>query len=136
MTSLELHLREPSIVEITTISLDIAKNVFQVHGVGSGGAVAVRRQLRRGEVLKFFGDLSACLVGTEACASAHFWARQIGALGHEVRLLPPAHVKPYQAAEAPDRMVTVTTLKAESIRAGIAILNIRLVVWILFFTTL
>lgn len=82
-------------VEITTIGLDIAKNVFQVHGAGSGGEVAVRRQLRRGEVLKFFGDLPPCLVGMEACASAHFWARQIGALGHEVHLLPPAHVKPY-----------------------------------------
>jgi transposase len=82
-------------VEITTIGLDIAKSVFQVHGVGAAGQVAVRRQLRRAEVVKFFGGLTRCLVGLEACGSAHYWARQIIALGHEVRLLPPAHVKPY-----------------------------------------
>lgn len=82
-------------VEISTIGLDIAKNVFQVHGVDGAGEVVVRRQLRRAEVLKFFGGLAPCLVGMEACSSAHYWARQVGALGHEVRLLPPAHVKPY-----------------------------------------
>jgi transposase len=82
-------------VEITTIGIDIAKNVFQVHGVDAAGAVVLRRQLRRAEVMKFFGGLPPCLVGMEACGSAHYWARQVGALGHEVRLLPPAHVKPY-----------------------------------------
>src|SRR5277367_2814199 len=82
-------------VEIITIGLDIAKNVFQVHGVDGAGQVAVRRQLRRGEMVKFFGSLPPCLVGMEACGSSHYWARQVGALGHEVRLLPPAHVKPY-----------------------------------------
>ncbi len=82
-------------VEIITIGLDIAKNVFQVHGVDGGGEVALRRQLRRAEVVSFFGKLPPCLVGMEACGSAHYWARQIAALGHEVRLLPPAHVKPY-----------------------------------------
>lgn len=82
-------------VEISTIGLDIAKNVFQVHAVTAAGTVVVRRQLRRGEVLKFFARLSPCLVGMEACGSAHYWARQIGAFGHDVRLLPPAHVKPY-----------------------------------------
>lgn len=82
-------------VEISTIGLDIAKNVFQVHGVDGTGAVVVRRQLRRAELLKFFGSLSACTVGLEACATSHHWARQIAALGHTVRLLPPAHVKPY-----------------------------------------
>ncbi len=81
--------------EVSTMGLDIAKNVFQVHGVDEAGAVVVRRQLRRGEVLKFFGSLPGCVVGMEACASSHHWARKIGALGHEVRLLPPAHVKPY-----------------------------------------
>jgi transposase len=89
------HLKEPSMAEIITIGLDIAKNVFQVHGVDAAGAVAVRRQLRRAEVLKFFAGLTPCLVGMEACGSAHHWARQVGALGHQVRLLPPAHVKPY-----------------------------------------
>ena len=81
--------------EIITIGLDLAKNVFQVHGVDAAGAVVERRRLRRAEVLKFFGGLPPCLVGMEACGSAHFWARQVEALGHEVRLLPPAHVKPY-----------------------------------------
>ncbi len=82
-------------VEISTIGLDIAKSVFQVHGVDGSGQVAIRRQLRRAEVLNFFGDLAPCLVGIEACSTSHYWARQIGALGHTVRLLPPAHVKPY-----------------------------------------
>jgi transposase len=82
-------------VEIITIGLDIAKSVFQVHGVDASGSVVVRRQLRRAELLKYFGSLPPCLVGMEACGSAHYWARQIGVLGHEVRLLPPAHVKPY-----------------------------------------
>jgi transposase len=82
-------------VEIITIGLDIAKSVFQVHGVDGSGFVVARRQLRRPEVLKFFGGLAPCLVGMEACGSAHYWARQIGGLGHQVRLLPPAYVKPY-----------------------------------------
>ena len=81
--------------EVITIGLDIAKQVFQVHGIDSAGQVAVRRQLRRAEVLKFFAGLAPCRVGMEACGTSHHWARQIGALGHEVRLLPPAHVKPY-----------------------------------------
>jgi transposase len=81
--------------EISTIGLDIAKSVFQVHGVDAGGMVVVRRQLRRGEVESFFAKLAPCLVAMEACASAHYWARIIVALGHKVRLLPPAHVKPY-----------------------------------------
>jgi transposase len=89
------HLKEPPMDEIITIGLDIAKNVLQVHGVDGAGRVAIRRQLRRAEVLKFFGGLPPCLVGMEACGSAHHWARAIGLLGHEVRLLPPAHVKPY-----------------------------------------
>jgi transposase len=70
--------------ETITIGLDIAKNVFQVHGVDAAGGVTVRRQLRRTEVLKFFGSLPACIVGVEACATSHYWARQIGALGHQV----------------------------------------------------
>src|SRR5271155_2271794 len=70
--------------EISTIGLDIAKKVFQVHGVDAGGAVVVRRQLRRAELLKFFGSLPACTVGLEACATSHHWARQIATLGHTV----------------------------------------------------
>ena len=80
---------------IAVVGLDLAKNVFQVHGVGADGAVVVRRQLRRGQVLAFFASLAPCLVGIEACASAHHWARELMALGHQVRLMPPAYVKAY-----------------------------------------
>src|SRR6202162_5423106 len=80
---------------ITTIGLDIAKSVFQVHGVDAGGQVIVRRQLKRRHVLTFFQKLPPCLVGIEACASSHHWSRELQALGHTVRLMPPAYVKPY-----------------------------------------
>src|SRR6516164_6284669 len=80
---------------ITTIGLDIAKSVFQVHGVDADGQVMLRRQLKRRYVLAFFEKLAPCLVGIEACASSHHWARQLQALGHSVRLMPPAYVKPY-----------------------------------------
>jgi transposase len=81
--------------EISTIGLDLGKQVFQVHGVNEQGGVALRKRLRRGEVLEFFGKLVPCLVGIEACASAHYWAREIAALGHRVKLMPPAYVKAY-----------------------------------------
>ncbi|GMN15053.1 MAG: IS110 family transposase [Qipengyuania citrea] len=81
--------------EVVTVGLDLAKNVFQIHAIGSDGTVLVRRKLRRAEVIRFFTDLPACLVGMEACASAHHWGRELMALGHEVRLMPPAYVKPY-----------------------------------------
>src|SRR6476661_245284 len=81
--------------EISMIGLDLAKNVFQVHGVDASGKVVLRRQLRRGAVEKFFAKLPPCTVGMEACGSAHHWARVIGRYGHEVRLMPPAYVKPY-----------------------------------------
>ena len=81
--------------EISMIGLDVAKNVFQVHGIDALGAVVVRRQLRRGAVEKLFAQLPACTVGIEACGSAHHWARVIGRYGHQVRLMPPAYVKPY-----------------------------------------
>jgi transposase len=80
---------------ISTIGLDIAKSVFQVHGVDPAGQVVLRRQLRRRQVLSFFQKLSPCLVGIEACASSHHWSRELQALGHTVRLMPPAYVKPY-----------------------------------------
>ena len=80
---------------ITTIGLDIAKSVFQVHGVDADGNVVVRRQLKRRYVLTFFQKLPPCLVGIEACASSHYWSRELQALGHTVRLMPPAYVKPY-----------------------------------------
>ena len=81
--------------EISMIGLDLAKNVFQVHGIDASGKVVLQRQLRRGAVEKFFAQLAPCLVGMEACGSAHHWARVIGRAGHEVRLMPPAYVKPY-----------------------------------------
>lgn len=80
---------------ISTIGLDLAKHVFQVHAVAADGTVLLRRQLRRSQLLVFFGKLPTCLVGMEACGGAHHWAREIAALGHQVRLMPPAYVKPY-----------------------------------------
>lgn len=82
-------------VEISTVGLDLAKHVFQVHGVDDQGSVLVRKALRRGAVLKFFAELSPCTVGIEACSTAHYWARELMALGHTVKLMPPAYVKPY-----------------------------------------
>ena len=82
-------------MEIATIGLDLAKHWFQVHGVDVQGQVVVRRKLRRGEVVTFFASLEPCLVGMEACATAHHWARELRALGHQVKLMPPAYVKAY-----------------------------------------
>lgn len=81
--------------EISIVGLDLAKRVFQVHAAGSDGAVVLRRKLSRGQVLAFFTELPKCIVAMEACATAHYWAREIGKLSHEVRLLPPAYVKPF-----------------------------------------
>ena len=80
---------------ITTVGFDIAKSVFQVHGVDAVGQVIVRRQLKRRQVIAFFQKLPPCLVGIEACASSHYWSRELHALGHRVRLMPPAYVKPF-----------------------------------------
>jgi transposase len=81
-------------MEITTVGLDLAKNVFQVHALSDAGEVVVRR-LRRAQMIPFFSKLPRCLVGMEACGTSHYWARELTALGHEVRLMPPAYVKPY-----------------------------------------
>ena len=82
-------------MQVTTIGLDLAKNVFQVHGITDGGDVAFNRALRRAQVLSFFEKLEPCLVGIEACGTSHHWAREISKLGHEVKLIPPVYVKPY-----------------------------------------
>ena len=81
--------------EVITIGLDIAKSVFQAHGVDGAGAVVIRKRLSRAKVLVFFADLPACLIGIEACPSAHHWGRELEALGHTVRLMPPSYVKAY-----------------------------------------
>ncbi|RWR04068.1 IS110 family RNA-guided transposase [Paenirhodobacter populi] len=81
--------------EITTIGLDLAKNVFQVHAIDATGVIVIRRQVRRSQLLLFFSRLSPCLIGMEACAGAHYWARELVKLGHEVRLIPPSYVKPF-----------------------------------------
>lgn len=82
-------------MDMTTLGIDIAKSVFQLHGIDADGAVVVQKKLRRGAVLNFLGNVGPCLIGMEACATSHHWAREIAALGHEVRLIPPVYVKPY-----------------------------------------
>ena len=89
------HRREPFMDQPITIGLDLAKSVFQVHGVDANGLVVLRRQLRRSQVPAFFERPGPCLVGMEACSGARHWARELTAPGHEVRLMPPASVKPY-----------------------------------------
>lgn len=87
--------------EVATVGLDLVKKVFQVHAIGSDGAVLGRQKLRRAEVIGFFRDLPGCVVGMEACASCHHWARELIALGHEVPLMPPAYVSPMLSLERP-----------------------------------
>src|SRR6516165_6334432 len=82
-------------MQVTTIGLDIAKNVFQVHGIDANEKVVVRKQLRRSQVIAFFAALAPCLIGMEACATAHYWARELRKLGHKVRLMPAKDVKAY-----------------------------------------
>jgi transposase len=112
--------------EIITIGVDLAKNIFQVHGVDAEGAVLVRRQLRRSQVLPFFAKQPACLVGMEACATAHYWARELVGLGHDVKLMPPRYVKPYVKrnkndaadAEAICEAVTRPTMRFVAIKSA------------------
>src|SRR4030067_1840815 len=82
-------------MKITTIGIDLAKEVFQIHGVDTHGKAALRKQLRRSEIAKFFAKLAPCLIGMEACGSAHHWARKLESLGHRVKLMAPQFVKPY-----------------------------------------
>jgi transposase len=106
---------------ITTIGFDIAKSIFQVHGVDAGGQVIIRRQLKRRSVLAFFQKLPPCLVGIEACGSAHHWSRELQALGHTVRLMPPAYVKPYVKRQKND------ATDAEAICEAVTRANMRFV---------
>ncbi len=110
--------------EVITIGVDLAKNVFQVHGVDAEGSVVVRRQLKRGQMLPFFKKQRPCLVGMEACATSHHWGREIAALGHRVRLMAPRYVKPYVKrnksdmadAEAICEAVTRPTMRSVEIK--------------------
>ncbi len=81
--------------EVSTIGVDLAKNVFQVHGVDGLGEAMNRRRLRRRQVMPFFRKLRPCLIGVEACPTSHYWARELQVLDHEVRIMPPRYVKPY-----------------------------------------
>ena len=117
--------------EISIIGLDLAKQVFQVHGADKTGRCLLRKQLKRRDVLRFFAGLSPCLVAMEACGSAHYWAREIAKLGHDARLIPPAYVKSYvkrgktdsidaeaicEAASRPTmRFVPVKTIEQQSL---------------------
>jgi transposase len=106
---------------VTTIGLDIAKSVFQVHGIDAAGHVVIRRQLKRRYVLAFFQKLPQCLVGMEACASSHHWSRELQVLGHTVRLMPPAYVKPYVKRQKND------AADAEAICEAVGRANMRFV---------
>jgi transposase len=107
-------------MEIRTLGIDLAKSVFQLHGVDEEGVIAVRKKLRRAAVLDFLRTLPPCLIGMEACASSHHWAREIAALGHEVRLIPPAYVKPYVKRQKND------AADAEAICEAVTRSNMRL----------
>jgi transposase len=106
---------------VTTIGLDIAKSVFQVHGIDAEGKVLIRRKLKRRYVLTFFEKLPPCLVGIEACATSHHWSRELKALGHTVRLMPPAYVKPYVKRQKND------AADAEAICEAVTRANMRFV---------
>src|SRR4029077_14436863 len=106
---------------ITTVGLDIAKSIFQVHGVDAAGQVIVRRQLKRRYVVAFFQKLSPCLVGIEACASSHHWSRELPSLGHKVRVITPAYVKPYVKRQKND------ATDAEAICEAVTRANMRFV---------
>ncbi|GGO55400.1 Transposase [Roseovarius pacificus] len=100
--------------EVTIVGLDLAKRVFQVHGASADGGVVFRKKLSRRQVLAFFADLQPCVVAMEACATAHYWAREISTLGHTVRLVPPAYVKPFVKRQKNDAADAEAIVEAAS----------------------
>jgi transposase len=119
--NLTTYRREATKMKVTTVGIDLAKSVFQVHGVDRCGKCVVRKQLRRSKVLMFFAQLKPCLIGMEACAGAHYWARELKAHGHEVKLIAPQFVKPYVKADKTD------AADAEAICEAVARPNMRFV---------
>lgn len=108
-------------MKITTVGLDLAKNVFQVHGVDEHGGAVLRKQLKRDQVAPFFARMEPCLVGIEACGGAHYWAAKLSALGHRVKMMAPQFVKPYVKTNKND------SLDAEAICEAVARPNMRFV---------
>src|SRR5512132_2974417 len=118
--------------EITTIGLDLAKHVFQVHGIDAEGTTVLRKRLRRGQVLAFFSRIPRCVVGLEACATAHYWARELGALGHEVRLMPAQYVKAYiqrNKHDAADAEAICEAVQRPTIETAVTGLERQLLAW-------
>ena len=108
-------------MQIAVIGLDLAKNVFQVHGINDSGQAVLKRKLTRSEVLPFFAGLAPALVGIEACHTSHYWGREIAAFGHDVRLMPPQFVKPYVKSQKND------AADAEAIAEAVQRLTMRFV---------
>ena len=104
--------------EVTTIGLDLAKNVFQAHGADGAGTIVFRRKLRREQVLAFFAAQQPCLVAMEACPGAHYWGREIGKLGHMVKLIAPAYVKPFVKRQKNDAADAEAICEAAQLRRG------------------
>ena len=112
--------------KLSVVGLDLAKNVFQVHGINTDGEVVVRKQLRRSEMGKYFAQLAPCLIGMEACGGAHFWSREMARLGHTVRMMAPAFVKPYLKSNKNDRNDAEAICEAMS-RPGMRFVQIKTV---------
>ncbi len=116
-----IAVREMSFMnEVTTVGLDLAKRVFQVHGADAKGRPVLQRKLRREEVLSFFAKLPPCVVGMEACASSHYWAREIRALGHDAKMIPASYVKPYVARQKERRCGRRSDLRSGDVTGGSA----------------
>lgn len=109
---------------VTVVGFDLAKHIFQVHCIDAEGAVVVNRSLRRREVLSFFASLPPCRVGMEACGSAHHWGRALAALGHDVKMMPPAYVKPYVRRQKNDAADAAAICEAQS-RPGLRFVKVR-----------